>query len=160
MFSYLYGYNHHAFLQGVCHCSNGILDLLLSHQGGFTVNCKRPVNLDLTTFKFPRMAIVSILHRISGVLLFVFLPFVLYLLHSSLKSQDSFLAIQQLLTNPFIKFMLWAVISAAGFHLIAGIRHLIMDFGYFESLSAGKASATMVFILAIAMVILTGVWIW
>jgi succinate dehydrogenase / fumarate reductase cytochrome b subunit len=120
----------------------------------------RPVNLDLTKFRFPRMAIVSILHRISGVVLFISLPILLYLLHQSLASQHSFLQIQDMLMNPLIKIVIWGILAATAFHLVAGVRHLLMDLGYFESLSASKATATLVFVLSIVLIALVGVWLW
>ncbi len=124
------------------------------------VKQQRPVNLDLTKYRFPRMAIVSILHRISGVLIFIFLPVMLYILHQSLISQTHFDTVHAELMGPTLKFILWLALSAVFFHLIAGIRHLIMDLGFFESLKAGKATATLVMILSAISIILIGVWLW
>lgn len=121
---------------------------------------QRPVNLDLTKYRFPRMAIVSILHRISGVVIFVFLPVMLYILHQSLISQATFDRVHAELLKPLLKIILWLALSAVIFHLIAGIRHLIMDCGYFESLKGGKTSATLVMILSAISIILIGVWLW
>lgn len=120
----------------------------------------RPVNLDLTKYRFPRMAIVSILHRITGVILFLFLPLLLYVLHQTLMNQQSFEHMQLLLTHPLIKFTTWVFLSAIAFHLIAGIRHLLMDLGLFESLRAGKTTATLVFIFFLIAAVLLGVWLW
>jgi succinate dehydrogenase / fumarate reductase cytochrome b subunit len=106
------------------------------------------------------MAIVSILHRISGVVIFVFLPFMLYILHQSLISQNHFDQVHAELMRPLLKIILWLALSAVFYHLIAGIRHLIMDLGYFESLKAGKASATLVMVLSAISIVLIGVWLW
>jgi succinate dehydrogenase / fumarate reductase, cytochrome b subunit len=124
------------------------------------VKQQRPVNLDLTKYRFPRMAIVSILHRISGVLIFIFLPVMLYILHQSLISQTNFDAIHAQLMRPTLKIILWVALSAVFFHLIAGIRHLIMDCGFFETWKAGKTTATLVMILSALSIILIGVWLW
>lgn len=121
---------------------------------------ERPVNLDLTKFHFPPMAIISICHRISGVLIFLLLPLLLCLLHGSLISADSFAATQSLITHPIIKFLLWLVCSAVLFHLVAGIRHLIMDLGYAETVNAGRISAYLVFAIAILLFLLVGIWLW
>lgn len=121
---------------------------------------KRPVNLDLTKYRFPRMAIVSILHRISGVAIFVFLPVMLYILHQSLISQTHFDFIHAQLMRPTLKILLWLALSAVFFHLIAGIRHLIMDFGFFETLKGGKNTATLVMLLSAMFIVLIGVWLW
>ncbi len=124
------------------------------------MNKQRPVNLDLTKFHFPPMAILSIMHRISGVFLFLLLPLAIYLLHKSSLSEQGFIATQALLQNIGMKFLLWLMICATLFHLLAGVRHLVMDIGYGESLDAGKASAYLVFIVAIVLFILVGVWLW
>jgi succinate dehydrogenase / fumarate reductase cytochrome b subunit len=54
----------------------------------------------------------------------------------------------------------WCFSSAWIYHLLAGIRHIIMDLGYGEDLHTGKNSATVILILASVYVILLGVWIW
>jgi len=124
------------------------------------MNHKRPVNLDLGSLKYPPMAIVSILHRISGLVLFLFLPLMLYFLHLSLPSAASFDALQQMLTQPFYKWVLWAFTTALVYHVIAGIRHMIMDLGIGEGLVAGRRSALIVIVLAVIATIFLGVWIW
>lgn len=124
------------------------------------VNKKRPVNLDLTTMKFPPMAIVSILHRISGMIMFLFLPGMLYILELSLKNAQTFDQLKDCLASPWSKLFLWAFSVAVMYHLLAGIRHIIMDFGYGEELNAGRRSAVFVIILAVILSILLGIWIW
>lgn len=120
----------------------------------------RPVHLDLTKMKFPPMAIVSILHRVSGVFLFLLLPLALYLLHRSLQSQASFSQLHDFVAMPVVKFLLWVMISAVSFHLFAGIRHMLMDCGWGETLKTAKITAFFIlFLTAIAMVA-AGVWLW
>src|SRR5262245_253822 len=99
------------------------------------------------------MAIVSIFHRISGVILFIFLPILIYWLHLGLVSDDSFLHLTVLLKTPVCKLIVWMVMSALFFHCIAGIRHIVMDFGYFESVKAGFVTACLVIILECAAMI-------
>ena len=106
------------------------------------------------------MAIISIMHRASGVLLFLLLPLQFYMLHESLTSKQSFDQLAILLTHPLMKFLVWAMVSAMLFHLIAGVRHLIMDIGFGESLQAGRNSAIIVLALTLIVLILTGVWLW
>ena len=120
----------------------------------------RPVHLDLTKMKFPPMAIISIMHRISGVLLFLLLPFVLYLLHTSLQSQDSFTQLQLFVALPFIKFLMWMLICAVCFHFLAGIRHMLMDCGLAESLQTARVTAYFIIFLEIFAMIFVGVWLW
>lgn len=121
---------------------------------------ERPVNLDLFKFKFPVMAIVSVLHRISGVVIFLFIPFMLYILHQSLISQSSFEAIQSCLQHPVAKTFVWMMLAAVIFHLFAGIRHLMMDLGFAEGRQAGRFTAWLVISIAAIAVILMGVWLW
>lgn len=125
-----------------------------------TVNHKRPVNLDLRSLTYPPMAIASILHRLSGVLLFVLLPVMLYVFHLSLQSPESFLALQNCLRHPFSKFIVWTFSAAMIYHLIAGVRHLCMDLGWGESLTGGRQSALAVMLLSAILIILLGIWIW
>ncbi len=124
------------------------------------MNHKRPVNLDLRTIKFPVMAIASILHRLSGIILFLLLPFLLYLLSLSLNGSESFSYMQILLKNPFYKLLLWAFSAALIYHLLAGIRHMIMDLGYGEEVEVGRQTARAVIALAVILTILLGIWIW
>ena len=120
----------------------------------------RPIHLNLMKMKFPPMAIVSILHRVSGVLLFLLLPLALYLLHTSLKSQMSFVGLHVFVAMPIVKFLLWALISAASFHFFAGIRHMVMDCGFGEQLKSARVTAYLIIALEVVAVVLSGVWLW
>lgn len=124
------------------------------------MNNQRPVNLDLASLKYPATAIVSILHRITGILLFLLMPVMLYLLNSSLHSEASFIALHEQLSNPCWKLVLWVSAAAMVYHLIAGIRHLLMDLGLGESLSVARKTAVGVILLAVLSTIFLGVWIW
>ncbi|KTD26094.1 succinate dehydrogenase, cytochrome b556 subunit [Legionella israelensis] len=124
------------------------------------MNEKRPVNLALLTLKYPPMAIASILHRISGIVLFLLMPAVLYFLAKSLSSEEAFHETQSLLAQLHWKLLLWAFCAALIYHLLAGIRHMVMDLGFGESLEAGRNSALAVIILTIILTILLGLWIW
>lgn len=121
---------------------------------------KRPVNLDLTTLRFPPMAIASILHRISGIVLFLLFPVMLYFLALSLRSPSDFQSLTELFMSPYCKALLWVFSAAITYHMLAGFRHVIMDMGFGEGLAAGRRSAVVVITLAILLTILTGIWIW
>lgn len=121
---------------------------------------KRPVNLDLSTMVFPPMAIASILHRISGVVLFLLLPWTFYLLDASLQDVSTFTDLQLWLANPYCKSLLWLLASASWYHVIAGTRHLLMDLGFGETLSSGRVSAVVVVVLGVVGAIVLGMWIW
>lgn len=124
------------------------------------MNTKRPVNLDLTTIKFPPMAIASILHRISGLVLFLLMPLMLYFLDLSLRNANTFAKLQGFMRHPSVKFVLWGFLAALIYHLLAGIRHVLMDMGCGESLTAGARTAKVVIVVSVLLTIVLGIWIW
>ncbi len=114
----------------------------------------------LLRYRFPIMAIASILHRISGFVLFLMIPFMLWLLDKSVQSPSSFLEIQAGFNCDLAKFFIWVLLSALWYHLVAGIKHLIMDLGHWESKLGGKISSTGVMVIGLIGIILLGVWLW
>ena len=88
------------------------------------MNKKRPVNLDIRTIQLPLTALTSILHRISGIMLFIFLGLILYMLSKSLESEKGFNEVKEIFSSPFGKVSFWLVYSSFIYHLVAGIRHL------------------------------------
>lgn len=124
------------------------------------VKDNRPKNLELQTLHFPLPAITSILHRISGVIIFVGIAILLFLLAESLRSEQGFGNVQQWLTSPLVKFVVWGVLAGLLYHLIAGIKHLIMDTGVGETLQGGINGARLVIIISVIAIIAAGVWIW
>lgn len=125
-----------------------------------SVEQQRPVNLSLLTLKFPPMAIVSILHRVSGVLIAFFVPILLYLLSLSLRSPGAFTQLASCLSSPLTKIFTWLFLTLLFYHFLAGIRHLIMDLGYWESLVAGRRSSIGVLAGTVLIIILIGIWLW
>jgi succinate dehydrogenase / fumarate reductase, cytochrome b subunit len=118
-----------------------------------TQNQKRPVyrNIHVSQivgYRLPPAGIVSILHRISGVLMFLLLPFVIWLFDVSLTSEISyerfsstFVAGLGFLPGWFMKLVALALIWAYLLHFIAGIRHLWMDATHSVSMEEGHLSA-------------------
>lgn len=122
---------------------------------------QRPVNLELQTIQFPVTAIASILHRVSGVITFVAIGILLWLLGTSLSSEEGFLRVAALLDSIIVKFIVWGILVALIYHIIGGLRHLLMDFGYIEEdLATGKRSATLSFVITVVLSILAGVLVW
>lgn len=121
---------------------------------------KRPVNLDLTTFQYPYPAITSILHRVCGVLLFLATPVFLWLWDLSLRSPDGFATVKALLSIGWFKLFLWASLSALVYHLLAGIRHLLIDGGFGEELSSARVTAVLTIACGVVFSLLIGVWLW
>src|SRR5688572_19642986 len=112
------------------------------------MNKKRPVNLNLLTIKQPIPAIVSIGHRVSGVLLFLLFPVLLILFHLSLSSSQNFNLLHEYLTTRSAKIILWLALFPLVFHLIAGIRHLLIDVHLGEDLRTGRLTAKLTFIFS------------
>ena len=121
---------------------------------------QRPVNLDLRTIKLPITAYTSILHRVSGVILFVGLAVLLYALDKSLASEEGFEQVKACMTSPLAKLVIWGLLSALLYHLVAGVRHLIMDMGIGETLEGGKLGSQIVIAVSAVVIVLAGVWIW
>ncbi len=121
---------------------------------------ERPVNLDLTTFSFPITAIASILHRVTGVILFFGSFILLALLGLSLESKAGFANAIALLENGFIAFIIWGVLAALAYHFAAGIKHLIMDMGYGETLESGPLFAKVSIGASVVLMVLAGFWVW
>lgn len=128
---------------------------------GKTVKKQRPVNLDLTTIRFPVTAIASILHRVSGVITFVAVGILLWMLGLSLSSEEGFLVASSVMGSFFVKFIMWGILTALAYHVVVGIRHMLMDVGCLEeTLAAGKRSATVSFVITVVFSILAGVLVW
>jgi succinate dehydrogenase / fumarate reductase, cytochrome b subunit len=124
------------------------------------VNDKRPKNLELSTIRFPLPAITSILHRISGVFIFAGVGVLLWMLSESLSSADGFARAAQWLDMPLVKLIVWAVVAGLIYHLVAGVKHLVMDLGIGETLSGAQTGARLVLIISIIAIVLAGVWLW
>ena len=121
---------------------------------------QRPVNLDLTTIKMHPAAKASILHRVSGVIMVFAIGILLFTLSTSLSSAQGFAQIQGYLDGFFFSFIIFGCLSALTFHILAGVRHLLMDLGHFEELASGNASAKLIMVIWLAVSAVIGVWIW
>ncbi|MBY6255453.1 succinate dehydrogenase cytochrome b556 subunit [Phytobacter diazotrophicus] len=125
------------------------------------VKKQRPVNLDLATIRFPVTAIASILHRVSGVITFVAVGILLWLLGLSLSSEEGFQSASAIMSGFFVKFILWGILTALAYHAVGGIRHMLMDFGWLEeTFEAGKSSANVSFAITVVLSLLAGVLVW
>jgi succinate dehydrogenase / fumarate reductase cytochrome b subunit len=124
------------------------------------VKKNRPVNLDISTIQLPITAYVSILHRVSGVFLFAGVAVLLWMLDVSLSSPEGFDLVKSIGSSPLCQVILWTVLAGLAYHMVLGIRHLIMDFGVGESLEGGQTGAKIALALAIVLIVLAWVWIW
>jgi succinate dehydrogenase / fumarate reductase, cytochrome b subunit len=120
----------------------------------------RPKYLDLFKIKLPVPGLVSILHRISGLGLFLFLPLLLWLFQSSLTSPDSYLRYRDAFANPLVKLLLIGLLWAFLHHLLAGLRFLALDLHYGTALPTARATSWVVLATAIVLTAILGVWLW
>lgn len=120
--------------------------------------------IEATQYRLPPAAVVSILHRVSGVLMFVLLPFVIWLLDKSLTSEISYgeftsvfvsgiWFIPAVLVKIVVLLLIWAYLH----HFIAGLRHLWMDATHSVSKEFGRTSALATLALSIVLTLALGV---
>ncbi|MCB5161685.1 succinate dehydrogenase, cytochrome b556 subunit [Marinomonas algarum] len=121
----------------------------------------RPVNLDLKTIRLPITAIVSIVHRVSSVILWVSMAIFLPVLYLSLASENGFGDMLGFFDqNPLGKFVVWGLMTAFGYYFCATIKHIIQDFGHCEELDSGKSISIAVLVISGCFCVLSGVWVW
>ncbi len=119
---------------------------------------KRPKNLDLTTIRLPLPGKVSILHRVSGVGLFLCLPLLLWLFGASLASAEGFASMKAIAGMLPVKVVLAGLLWAFVHHFCAGIRFLLLDLHVGIEKEAARQSAGVVFAVSIPLtLILCGV---
>lgn len=122
---------------------------------------ERPVNLDISTISLPITALVSITHRVSGLVMLGGILVLLWMLDASLTSEQSFESLKETLSHPIALIIIWGILSALAYHTIAGIRHLIMDMGIGETLEGGRTGAKIVVaVSAVAIVVIGAYLIW
>ena len=122
---------------------------------------KRPKNLDLTSIKLPLPGKLSILHRVSGVGIFLMLPLLLWIFQASVTSPESFAAFKAAAAHPLLKLILAGLIWAYMHHFCAGIRYLLLDMHVGIDLPSARQSAVIVFAVSLALtVVLWGVLLW
>ncbi len=120
----------------------------------------RPVNLDIGTIKLPITAYASISHRVSGVAMVVASFLLLWALDLSLAGPDSFATLAGILDSTFAKLIVWGICVALIYHTLAGVKHLIMDFGVGETMEGGVLGARLVFVLTAIGAVIAGGFVW
>lgn len=109
-------------------------------------NKKRPVYLNLFLIRLPVAGVVSILHRVSGVALVLFLPLTLLALQRSLQSAAAYQAVVDGLSLMPVRVLLLLLAAAFAHHFYAGIRHLLLDVDIGISRSQARLSAWLVLV--------------
>jgi succinate dehydrogenase / fumarate reductase, cytochrome b subunit len=104
---------------------------------------------DVMHYRLPLAGYISILHRVSGALMFFLLPFVLYLLDKSLTSEISFEYLKGFTSNWFVKLVILALAWSYLHHFCAGIRHLLMDVHVGLDKDSARKSSVAVFAVSL-----------
>lgn len=128
-----------------------MLDLLVPRKLKDECVRVKPVYLNPFALKFPVTAIVSFLHRVSGAVIFFLIPIILAGLAFAIYYPGDHIVL-----SVTTKILVWILLSALFYHLFAGIRHIVMDCGYLESVTAARISAYVVLIITIILSFLIG----
>jgi len=124
------------------------------------MNTKRPKHLALHKIKLPLPGFVSILHRVSGFLLFfIYLPLLLWGLQASMRSIETYTQLVSILQHPFSKLVLLGLIWAFLHHFCAGIRYLAIDLHMISSLAKARSSSWWVLGVSLLLTALIGGWL-
>jgi succinate dehydrogenase / fumarate reductase cytochrome b subunit len=121
---------------------------------------RRPKHLDLAKIRLPMPGFVSILHRVSGALMFVLIPLCLYLLDRSLASPEAYAGIAEFVANPLVKLILLVLLWGFLHHLCAGIRFLLLDLHVGGNLAAARSSSAAVLAVSLILTVVLGVKLW
>jgi succinate dehydrogenase / fumarate reductase, cytochrome b subunit len=121
---------------------------------------RRPKHLDLPKIRLPMPAFVSILHRFSGVLLFLFIPFLLFLFERSLASAPSYAGLAGVIGHPLAKLVLFGLLWSFLHHLFAGIRYLLLDLHVGTDLAAARMGSAIVLVVSLLLTAILGVKLW
>ncbi|MCK5818231.1 MAG: succinate dehydrogenase, cytochrome b556 subunit [Psychromonas sp.] len=121
---------------------------------------ERPKNLDLSSVQFPVTATASILHRVSGIIIFIALSILLLLLNCSLRNQAGFDRVAGYTDGFVVKFILWGTLTAIAYHAVFGVRHMIQDLGHWEEMQSASVTAKAGFVIVVVLSVLAGVLVW
>ena len=124
------------------------------------MNENRPKHLALSQIRLPLPGFVSILHRISGMLLFLALPLLLWALQYSLRSIETYTQLAGVLHHPLSKLFLLGLLWAFLHHFCAGIRYLLIDLDYGVRLAQARASSKWVLCVSLMLTALIGARLW
>ena len=118
---------------------------------------------EIVSYRLPPAGIVSILHRISGLLMFLLLPFVIWMLDTSLSTEISFDVFKNAfvaglgpIPGVLVKLVALALIWGYLHHFIAGVRHLWMDATHSVSKEQGHSSAVLTLALSVLLTLALG----
>lgn len=119
--------------------------------------------IDALQYRLPVAGLVSILHRVSGVLMFVLMPFIIWIFDNSVSSEASYSRLTSVFSSGagvlpawFFKLVVLALVWAYLHHFIAGLRHLWMDVTHSSTKAFGQQSAMVTLVLSIVLTFVLG----
>ena len=126
------------------------------------MTAKRPVSLSLPGLfaAMPVTAVASILHRISGIVLFAGVLYLCYLLDLALAGEGGFARAAAVAATPAGALALWAILVALAYHLLAGVKHLLLDFHVGDTLRAARAGSWITILLTLVAAAAAALWLW
>ena len=120
----------------------------------------RPKHLAIHKIELPLSGYVSILHRVTGVVLFLALPLLLLLLDQSLRSIETYTNLVECLSPPLLKLVLLGLLWAFLHHFCAGLRYLAIDLHLLPTLAAARAASLWVLGVSLTLTVVLGVKLW
>ena len=121
----------------------------------------RPININpLTDYGWPFTALVSITNRVLGIVLFAGVAFALYVLDLALGSEQGFTEAAALLRGTSVKLIALFLIFSLSYHLVAGIKHLLLDFHIGDTFEAAQIGSAIVVVSALTITGIIGINLW
>jgi len=121
---------------------------------------RRPKYLDLLRIRLPLPGIISIMHRMSGAVLFFALPLLLYWFQQSLTSVATFGALKAAFSHRLAKIIVLGLLWGFFHHLCAGLRHLALDMHLGNGLTAARRSSAIVLIAGVLLTFIVAALLW
>ena len=110
--------------------------------------------------RLPVPGIISIMHRVSGAVLFLLIPLLLWLFQASLESAASFAEFRSVVAHPLMKLVLLGLLWGYLNHLLAGLRHLFLDLDLGTELATARLTSMIVLAAGIVLTLVVGVTLW
>ncbi|MDO9269748.1 MAG: succinate dehydrogenase, cytochrome b556 subunit [Methylobacter sp.] len=122
------------------------------------INTNRPTSPHLQVYRLPLTGIISITHRMTGVMLTAGLILFVYVISALAGGADSYAAMQEVMNLWLLKLVCWGFVYALFFHLCHGVRHLIWDAGNSFELETLNRYAMIELVASLALTLMTFVW--
>ncbi len=122
-------------------------------------NKNRPVYLNLFAIHLPITGLISVLHRVTGVLWVLLLPLSLALFQRSLENEAGYTQVRTLLSGMPARLALLVALWLFAQHLFSGLRHLFLDLDIGVSLKSARSSAAWTFVASAVVTLLAALWL-